>query len=196
MAWGAEPADQFRKFPFFRFDEDAQQVFVEWSTDLHRDKLPAEEHPIIAQRLAKYDKLFPALALILHLAECAATGRRGPITKEAADCSGAWCDYLESHARRIYGLLIDDGLRSAQALARKIEQGKLTDGFTARKVRRNRWRHLSTDEAVLSALEWLEDEHWIRGHDSGGGGPGTGRRTRICAINPAIRRTVKAPTYG
>jgi hypothetical protein len=79
----------------------------------------------------------PALALILHLAECAATGQRGAVTAQAALRAAAWCDYLEAHARRCYGLLVDDGLRSAQALADKVSQGKLSDGFTARDVRRN-----------------------------------------------------------
>ncbi|MGH8588950.1 MAG: YfjI family protein, partial [Gammaproteobacteria bacterium] len=73
MTWGAAPADDFNKFPHFRFDDAALEIFIEWSGDLHRSRLPAEEHPIIAQHLAKFDKLMPALALILHLSECAAT---------------------------------------------------------------------------------------------------------------------------
>ncbi|MGH6634621.1 MAG: DUF3987 domain-containing protein, partial [Gammaproteobacteria bacterium] len=159
--------------------------------DLHRSKLPAEDHPIIAQHLAKFDKLFPALALILHLVECAATGRRGPVTKEAALRAAAWCEYLEAHARRCYGLLADDGLRAAQALADKVRQGKLTDGFTARDVRRNQWRYLTTDEAVSAALDWLEDEGWLRSEETGGAGPGTGRRTSRYSINPKVKKADK-----
>lgn len=190
-AWGAAPADDFAKFPHFRFDEEAQEIFVEWSGDLHRAKLPAEDHPIIAQHLAKYDKLFPALALIMHLVDCAATGRRGPVTAEAALRAAAWCEYLETHARRCYGLLIDDGLRAAQALADKVRQGKLQDGFTARDVRRNQWRSLTTDDAVQAALDWLEDEDWLRTEEVGGTGPGTGRRTFRYLINPKALRPSK-----
>lgn len=186
VAWGASPANDFAKFPCFQFGDRAQEVFIEWSTELHRDKLPAEDHPIVAQHLAKFDKLFPALALILHLVDCAATGQRGPITEPAALRAAAWCDYLEAHARRCYGLLADDGLRAAQALAEKVQQGKLADGFTAREVRRNQWRYLTTDEAVNAALDWLEDEGWLRSIDSGGTGPGTGRRTSRYFINPAV----------
>jgi len=105
--------------PYFRFDEEALGVFTEWSGDLHRSKLPDEENPLIAQHMAKYDKLMPALALILHLVDCAASGQRGSVTKDAALRAAAWCDYLEAHARRCYGLLADDGLRAAQALADK-----------------------------------------------------------------------------
>lgn len=188
VAWGAAPNDDLAKFPHFRFDEAAQEVFIEWSADLHRSKMPAEDHPIIAQHLAKFDKLFPALALILHLVDCAATGRRGLVTEEAALRAAAWCDYLEAHARRCYGLLVDDGLRAAQALADKLRQGKLADGFTARDVRRNQWRSLTTDNAVEAALDWLQDEDWVRAAEVGGTGPGTGRRTVRYAINPKVMK--------
>jgi hypothetical protein len=186
VAWGAAPVDQFAKFAHFNFDNAAQDIFIEWSRDLHCSRLPAEEHPIIAQHLAKYDKLFPALALILHLVECAATGTRGPIKAQTALRAAAWCEYLEAHARRCYGLLIDDGLRAAQALADKIRQSKLADGFTARDVRRHQWRSLTTDEAVQAALDWLEDEAWLHSEAVGGTGPGTGRRTSRYRINPKL----------
>ena len=188
VAWGAAPADDFDKFPHFRFDDAAQDIFIEWSGDLHGAKMPAEDHPIIQQHLAKFDKLFPALALILHLADGAATGRRGPVTVEAALRAAAWCDYLEAHARRCYGLLTDDGLRAAQALADKLRQGKLAEGFTARDVRRNQWRSLTTEDAVLAALDWLEDEGWLRAEEVGGTGPGTGRRTYRYVVNPQLAK--------
>lgn len=190
-SWGAAPADVLAKFPHFHFDEAAQEVFIEWSGELHRAKLPAEDQPIIAQHLAKFDKLFPALALILHLVDCAATDQRGSVNVESALRAAAWCDYLEAHARRCYGLLADDGLRAAQALADKIRQGRLADGFTARDVRRNQWRSLTTDEAVQAALDWLEDEGWLRADEVGGMGPGTGRRTWRYSINPKATKAEK-----
>lgn len=189
--WGATPADDFAKFPHFSFDAAAQEIFVEWSGDLHRVRLPAEDHPIIAQHLSKFDKLFPALALILHLVDCMATGQRGPVTAEAAMRAAAWCEYLEAHARRCYGLLTDDGLRAAQALADKVRQGKLSNGFTARDVRRNQWRYLTTDNAVQAALDWLEDEDWLQSEEVGGAGPGTGRRTWRYFINPMSAKAGK-----
>jgi Protein of unknown function (DUF3987) len=191
VAWGAVPADAFVKFPYFQFDEGAQNIFIEWSADLHRSKLPAEDHPIVAQHLAKFDKLFPALALILHLVDCAANRKRGAVTQAAALRAAAWCDYLEAHARRCYGLLTDDGLRAAQALAEKIRQGKVSDGFTARDIRRNQWRYLTTDEAVQAALDWLTDEIWLRVEEVGSTGPGSGRRTWRYFVNPKVREVYK-----
>ena len=60
-----------------------------------------------------------------------------------------------AYAQCCYGLRVDDGLREAQALADKVKQEKLTDGFTARDVRRNQWRYLTSDGAVQAALDWL-----------------------------------------
>ncbi|MGA8055382.1 MAG: DUF3987 domain-containing protein [Burkholderiales bacterium] len=184
VAWGAARADDFAKFPWFCFDDEAQAVFIEWSEDLHRGRMPNEDEPIIRQHLAKFDKLFPALALVLHLVKGAAAGIRGPVNKEAALRAAG--EFREAHARRCYGLLKDDGLRAAQALAAKLERGALEDGFTLRDVRRNQWRNLTADDAIQAALDWLEDEDWLRGESTGGTGPGSGRRTVRYRINPAI----------
>jgi hypothetical protein len=83
--------------------------------------------------------------------------------------------------------LKDDGLRAAQALAAKLERGALKDDFTLRDVRRFQWRNLTADAAIQSALDWLEDEDWLRGEATGGTGPGSGRRTVRYRINPAIK---------
>ncbi|MEA3277558.1 MAG: DUF3987 domain-containing protein [Pseudomonadota bacterium] len=185
-AWGALPADEGAKFPYFVFDERAQEVFIEWSEELHRVRLRNEEDPIIGQHLAKYDKLFPALAHVFHLVDCAVSGGRGQVTPEAALRAAAWCEYLEGHARRCYGLLADDGLRAAQALAAKIAKGQLAEGFTARDVRRHQWSYLKSGEAVEAALDWLEDDGWIRSEDVMSGSSG-GRPKVLYHINPAAR---------
>jgi hypothetical protein len=189
-SFGAAPADEVSKFPCFCFDDEAQAVFIEWSEDMHRVRMPREEEPIIRQHLAKFDKLFPALALLFHLVDCMALNTRGPVGKAAALRAAAWCEYLEAHARRCYGLLKDDGLRAAQALAAKLKRGMLLDGFTLRDVRRNQWRNLTTDEAIRAALDWLEDEEWLRSEQSGGTGPGGGRHTTRYRINPAVQGKV------
>jgi hypothetical protein len=188
LTFGAAPADHVCKFPHFHFNDEAQGVFIEWSEDMHKERIPKENDPIIRQHLSKYDKLFPALALLFHMVDCVARGVGGPVTREAALRAAAWCEYLEGHARRCYGLLKDDGLRAAQALAEKLEHGAVQDGFTARDVRRNQWRNLTTDDAVQAALDWLEDEGWIRGASTGGTGPGTGRRTTRYQIHPDLLR--------
>ena len=51
-------------------------------------------------------------------------------------------------------------------MAVKLERGALEDGFTLRDVRRNQWRSLTTDDAIQAALDWLEDEDWLRSESS------------------------------
>ena len=77
-------------------------------------------------------------------------------------------------------------MRSAQALASRLKRGDIKDGFTLRDVRRNQWRSLTTDEAIQAALDWLEDEDWLTPENSGGTGPGGGRRTIRYHINPRL----------
>lgn len=136
VAWGALPADDYVKFPHFKFDDEAQKIFIDWSTNLNLLKLPNEDNPLITQHLGKFEKLFSALSLIFHLVDCASFESYGPIRAQSAQRAAAWCEFLEAHARRCYGLLADDGLRSAQALADKLRQSQLSNGFTARDVRR------------------------------------------------------------
>ena len=183
----AAPTDDFAKFPYFRFGPEAQEVFIEWSADLHRTRIEREDNPIIRQHLAKYDKLFPALALILHLVDCVHHGITGTVGKDAALRAAAWCEYLEGHARRCYGPLADAGLRAAHALSDRIKRGMLPDGFTARDVRRNQWRHLTADESIRAALDWLEGEGWVRPERTPERTTG-GRPTVRYRINPALPR--------
>jgi Protein of unknown function (DUF3987) len=107
--WGASPKRHGIKFPYFFFDDAAQEVYIAWITALHK-KIEAESNPLIKQHLTKYDKLFPALALVFHMIGMALdTGRQPEISEANARRAAAWCDFLEQHARRCYGPLADGG---------------------------------------------------------------------------------------
>lgn len=188
VALGATPKDGEAKFPYFQFSPEAQELFIEWATDLHCNRIEAEESPIIRQHLAKYDKLFPALALILHLVDCVDRDTAGPVSLAAAIRAAAWCEYLEGHARRCYGLLADVGLRAARTLAGRIRRGGLSDGFTARTVRLKGWKHLTEEGAIQTALDCLTEESWIRVKSEPAAAlPTGGRPTVRFEINPIIR---------
>ena len=187
VQWGAEPGKN-GKPPFFRLSRGALAVVVEYSTRLHLATIPAETEPVVQQHLAKYDKLLPALALIFHLVDCAAGGPPGPVSEQAARKAARWCDYLQTHARRCYGLLDGGGGHPARLLLDKIKAGKLEDGFTARDVVRKQWRGLTKDSAVQGALSRLEAAHWVRGKDT----EGPGYPTTKYHINPRINAPADA----
>lgn len=177
---GAEPETDFVKLPYFMFDDAAQEVFVEWCTELNTVRIPGEPSPLTRQHLAKYEKLFCAVALILHLAD----GNIGPVKVESALRAAAWAQYLEGHARRIYGLVEVGRVSSAQLLGRRIKAGKLADGFTARDVVRKGWTGLETTTQVDAALGLLEEHGWVVAVETNNS---SGRPTIRHHINPKIK---------
>ena len=89
----------FWRYSHFQFDEAALEIFIEWSRELHTEWIAKESNPLLAQHFGKFEKLFCAVALILHLAE----GRVGSVHADTALRACAWKEYLGRHARRIYG---------------------------------------------------------------------------------------------
>ncbi|TAL73708.1 MAG: DUF3987 domain-containing protein [Rhodanobacter sp.] len=152
---------------FMRFDGEALGMLIEWQTELMQRLRSGSEPAWMESHLSKYRSLAGRLALVLHLAD----GGAGPIPAEVLARALGWCDYLEGHARRIYGPALDSGLSAAHALLRK--RGDLGEVFTAREVYRKGWSGLTDPQAVAEALGVLiEYGHLIeRDADASGGRP-------------------------
>jgi len=113
-----------------RFATDAQELFVEWLTDLEAKIRRDEHHPAIIAHLSKYRKLMPVLALLFELADRASSeGFEGSslgnslnfVSLDHAKQAAAFCEYLESHLPRIYSGIVTPQMHAAQELARKIK---------------------------------------------------------------------------
>lgn len=187
---GAEPATEFVKLPYFRFDSEAQEVFIEWSGSLHAD-IAAEPNALLAQHFAKLEKAFGAVALIAHLA----AGHVGPVTVESARHARAWMNFLTAHARRVYALIESAKVGAARLLGRRLAEGKLPDGFTARDVMRKGWRGLNTGVQIEQALATLEEHGWVIGVDVPSAEQG-GRPTERFHVNPRMVSSVSTPPVG
>jgi putative DNA primase/helicase len=110
----------------FRFASDAQELFTEWRAELEAKIRGDELHPALVSHLSKYRKLMPALAVLFHLAETAAgNGDADTVSLRHAQQAAAWCEYLESHARRVYSCIVTPQLRAARELADKIKHRKV-----------------------------------------------------------------------
>ncbi len=153
--------DEGEKFPYFRFDTSAQEEFYEWLTDLEENKLSSDDHSAILEHLSKYKKLMPALALLFYLIDLADGEQRKSISIDHVQMAAAWCEYLESHARRIYGLVVDIETQAAAALAKKIMGNKLKNGFTVRDVYRQKGI-LKKKDIAQAACDELVDAGWLR----------------------------------
>tara|TARA_R110000787_G_scaffold78441_1_gene171660 strand:+ start:2558 stop:5020 length:2463 start_codon:yes stop_codon:yes gene_type:complete len=166
------------------FSAEAQSIFNEWLTDLELNKLRADDHPLILEHLGKYRSLMPTLALIIHLVDCMDTDEITSISEQAAKQAILWCEYLESHVRRCYGLITDVKQQSAAKLAEKLTAKKLSDRFTVRDVYRQNWHLLNDKELAQSACDELLEEGWLRSEVTP---PAFGQKGKVeYLINPEI----------
>lgn len=154
---GATHADEFIKIPHFTFDNTAQEIFIEWATELHYNLIAKEENPLLVQHFGKFEKLFCSIALILHLA----SGHIGPVQEESTLRAAAWCEYLAGHARRIYALIEAAKIGTAKMLSKRIADGKLKDGFTARDVWKKGWSGIDSTTTAEFTLAILEEHGWV-----------------------------------
>ena len=188
---GANPSDDFNTRPYFRFTAEAQKAYKAWSTQLNSQTIPNEEHTIIQEHLSKFGKLMPTLALIFHLIDSVQLGVSvGGVSLNCVEMAIKWCDYLESHARRIYGMVLHSATFKASALAIKLKklnnnESWRTDGFSARDVHRKNWKGLTELNAVNEALELLVDYGWLNEQEIESTVRG-GRPSKRYLINPKI----------
>jgi Protein of unknown function (DUF3987) len=167
-----------------RFEPDAQQLYYAWWPELESKVRGNELHPALVSHLAKYRSLMPSLALLFELADWASGGSGGEsVSLDHARQAAAWCEYLESHARRVYSCIVSPELRAARELAEKIKAKRLTPVFSVREVYIKNWSGLDTPESARAASRILEDAGWIRVL---AGDPGRGRPSERYEINPRV----------
>jgi hypothetical protein len=175
---------EYDKTPFFRFDEEAAPEFLDWRRGLERRLRSDELSPALEGHLAKYRKLVPALALIDHLAE----GGMGSVGAEALARALDMAEYLETHARRVYGATDTVDVIAAEAILTHIRRDDLKDGFTARDVHQRDWSRLTDRDHVQRGLDLLVDLDHLAA-DVSGGKPGSRGRPKVTyRINPASKR--------
>jgi hypothetical protein len=182
LALGAQKGP-FDRLPFLRLDMAAHEDFLGWRQDLERRLRSGEMSPAIEGHLAKYRKLVPALALINHLAE----EQQGAISQQSMLRALAFAKYLETHARRLYGASFESERSAARAILRKIHEGELADGFSARDIQRHDWSGLTDRDAIRRGLDLLADLYWIAPRALPAGAKG-GRPTIAYIANPRGQR--------
>jgi putative DNA primase/helicase len=173
------------------FGPKAQELFFAWWRELE-EKVRGEYglHPALVAHLAKYRSLFPTLAALFELADRAAAAGLDAdvlINQDHAEQAAAFCQYLESHARRMYGCIASPEMAAARELARHLELGDLRGTFSTRDVYRKGWSGLTQPDEARSALELLDDSDWVRQRDVLPAVAG-GRPTEQWESNPRIRR--------
>ena len=169
--------------PALHFSPGGQGVFDVWREDLE-NRLRSDHglHPAMESHLTKYRKLMPSLALIFHLIAVADGANPSPVSEDAALMAVAWCDYLGSHACRIYGAATMPKMEAAREIIRHIRRGEIKDGFTPKEIYRKHWSRLTTPEELRAGLEVLEEYEWLTIRKISTGG----RPSEIIILNPRI----------
>ncbi len=173
--------------PSLRFSPSAQEIFDDWRGELEI-RLRGEHGmpPEMESHLAKYRSLMPTLALIFHLVEVVdGTTEPGPVSERAAVMAAAWCDYLESHAHRLYAGATMPGVQAAREIIKHIRRGDIKDSCSVRELWRPQWSKLATSDEVKAGLEVLEQYDWLNLEKSATGERG-GRPSEIVRLNPKI----------
>jgi putative DNA primase/helicase len=164
-----------------QFDDEAQALFEQWLTDLEQRIRGEEVAPVMQAHLSKYRSLMPSLALLFALAD----GHTDCVPLSQAKLACDWCDYLETHAKRVYSAQARPEHHAAIALSKRLAEGwKREDGFfTVRDVYRSGWTALDSPDAARGALLVLEEYGWVR-RETDTQAPG--RPSETYRINPRI----------
>jgi putative DNA primase/helicase len=175
----------------FKFDDAAQDLFIQWLCRLEYQLRDETEHPAVISHLSKYRSLMPSLAALFELTDSALQPGEDChwISLSCAEQAVAWCDFLQTHMRRVYSCIVSAAVRAANELAAKIKAGKLGDStFRLRQVYFKGWSGLDTPDAVRQALNVLEDGDWVRRVSES---DSIGRPPEEFEINPKIFKMPK-----
>ena len=165
-----------------RFDNEGREIFLEWRTTLEANLRGGDLPPALESHFAKYRKLIPALALLIHLAE----GKTGPVEVSSVLAALAWGDYLQTHARRAYASITIPDVATAKAILLRLKREEIKAPFTARDIYHKCWSGLSEQERVRGALTFLEDRDWLSSSTVAPSREG-GRPSTVYIVNPKVK---------
>ena len=160
------------------FSPKAQQRFNSWYIDNERLLTDGGLDPARQSHFAKYRSLVPALALLFHLLD----GHTDAVCDDCLTRGIGFAEYLKQHANRIYASVSGHDHAATRALAKRLLDGQLADGFTCRTLSMKGWSGFATREQAQSAIDALVEYGWLFETEIRTGGRPTVRYTR----NPSV----------
>src|SRR5829696_4461554 len=172
--------------PTIGFSEEAQEIFNEWRAEFEPRYGSKDQLVAIQSHMLKFRSLFASLALIFEAIDfVGGSSSGGSISKISAMRAAGWCEYLESHALRVYSPLMDTPERRAELLLHKILIKEIKPGAKIREIYRKQWSGLKTYESVVEALAILSQHGWVR--IAKVNPAGRGRPTEVLQVHPELR---------
>jgi hypothetical protein len=146
----------------FLFDYEAQQTYMDYEIALGKDKDKGFHNHAMEILKGKYTGLVSTLALIFHVIEISDGKEPGDVSKANIDMAICWCNYLESHACKIYRVSESAYSEGAKALLKMIDEGEIQSSFRASDSYKNRREFLKTKMDADPVLAELCNYGWIR----------------------------------
>jgi Protein of unknown function (DUF3987) len=173
--------------PYLNFDDRAQEVFNDWRAAFEGEIVAGDYPAALESHFMKYRSLFASLALVFEAIDFVdgVEGAGVAITKMNAVRAYVWCEYLRSHAVRIYSPMLDTPERRAEVLLKRIHRGDVEDGAKTRDIWRRGWSRLGTAGDLAEAIAVLEGLGWVRREEikpNEGGRP-----SEILRLHPELR---------
>jgi putative DNA primase/helicase len=166
--------------PYLRFAPEGQEIFAKYLLELMQEITKGGLSDALTAHLSKFKKLFPSLALVLHLLD----GGTGPVSGKATARALGWVKFLRSHAERLYASGTIAETDAARKILKKIKSNDLPGPFKARDIYRAGWSELDKD-ATYAGLSLLVDNGYVaEQHDDNTGG----RPAVTYIINPEVLR--------
>jgi putative DNA primase/helicase len=155
-------ADEFGGGYFVQFDNQAQEFFQTWLSELENDlRSDTFDTPALESHIAKYRSLMPSLALIFHLLACVSGSQSHAVSVKNAQLAAAWCSYLKAHAARIYQMAVLSEFDIAREILKKIQSKDLQSEFTAKDIYGKHWSKLSKPKDVQNGLDILVEYGYL-----------------------------------
>ncbi len=173
--------DSSSSIPFLLFSESAQILADAWRLKLETRLLEGQDSNIFQAHLSKYRSLMPSLALVFTMLRSSSTKIEN-VGVEETRMAISWCDFLESHAKKIYEKVINEEKAYAQVLAEKIQEQSVYDGEKIRDIYRRNWRGINTQEKLEKAIKHLTTLGWVRTEVI----KALGGRSEVLRINPEL----------
>lgn len=170
---------------FLRFDDEAQEFFQTWLTELET-ALRSETFgtSTMESHLSKYRSLMPSLALIFHLLDrTAGNTSKDTVGKNSALLASAWCGYLQKHAEKLYGMVMLSEFDYAKEILHRIKSRDLEHDFTARDIYGKHWKKLNKPDEVKKGLNILADYGYLNSIQLDTGG----RAKIIYSVHESLR---------
>jgi hypothetical protein len=168
---------------------DAQPLFYEWAKMIEGISSDDTKSKPFTEHLMKYPTLLSRLTLNLHMIETLDKPDErdfsGTVSKETLDLAIKWCEVLESHAKRVYGIYEQSIGAAAKTLLDRIKSNHIVDGMSFRQIQRKNLRGLSSIEDIEAACQELCDVNAVAVDESMIGRRGKTRSLKL-RVNPEI----------